>query len=158
VQFVGLCCIIILLYTEQKSNIFLYTVISYKFRPLTWPSSGKVKDKKLKDDKIIEVTGPIQDIFYVIHLNHAGAWSKSLNIPTGHLPSVQNGLLWCLHLSTFSLYVFHWLLFYLPAPLFCNYLITHYKMSYTHVFLFIIGRCIPAWKFCVHLPAIVTLL
>jgi len=32
-----------------------------------------VKDKNLKVDKIIEVTGPIQDIIYVIHLNHAGA-------------------------------------------------------------------------------------
>jgi hypothetical protein len=139
-----------------KNIFFLHTVISYKFRPLPWPSSGKVKDTKLKDDKIIEVTGPIEDIIYVIHLNHAGVWLQYLNIPTGHLPSVQSGLLWCPHLSTFSLYVFHWLLFYLPAPLFCNYLITRYKISHTHVVLFVTGRYIPAWKFCVHLPSVVS--
>ena len=56
-----------------KNITFFYKVISYKFRPLTCLSSGKVKVKKLKDDKITDVRGPIQVVIYVVHLNHAGA-------------------------------------------------------------------------------------
>jgi hypothetical protein len=61
---------------------------------------------------------------------HACPWSPSLS-----LPSVQSSLLCCLYLSTFSAYVFHWLPFYRPVPLFCSFLTTHYKICYTYIFL-----------------------
>lgn len=54
-------------------------------------------------------------LIYDVQLKHSCAWSLSLS-----LPSIQSGLLCYLYLSTFTAYVFHWLPFYHPVPLFCN--------------------------------------
>jgi hypothetical protein len=42
------------------------------------------------------------NLIYDVQLKHACAWSPSLS-----LPLIQIGLLCCLYLSTFSVYVFH---------------------------------------------------
>jgi hypothetical protein len=43
--------------------VFIYTVTSYMFWPIKRSSSGGLyKDKKLRDDKIIEMAEPIGDV------------------------------------------------------------------------------------------------